>query len=461
MRQAQFFKPSGKPEIDRKRRMAQMLIEQGKQPQGTEVVSGYAVKQSPIAGLARALSTGLGGMQEAKAAEMEQQKADAARQAMADAITGYNRSQQGGQTQLQSGENINWSKSNPEEANKILASILMQNEDTQPYGANIAMQGIEDQQRLAQAQQLEAIRNQITPYQQQSLALEREKMARALQPGQPATPIAAPVPQQLPMQGPPAPPQALIQQPIANGLPQNPGVPETAPDPFIGVKGRSRDALINNVRQTAIKRMNDKDTTAQLAAARTLKDRMGRFQDLSQIQDTGGALINTPIIGSAMKTFDPELSEMQSIQSELAPKMRVPGSGSSSDIDVQMFKQATIGPEKPKQTNQNIAKAFITAQENLIDRDQFLRDYLDYHGHVQGAEQAWNQYLNANPIFSPNTDPANPALNPDRKTYREYFGATIPNTPQETKADKVRAHMAAKGATPEQIEAFIAEQGIQ
>ena len=389
------------PAIERKRRLAQVLMEQEQQPQGTEVISGVAVKQSPLSGLAKALTQGVGGMQERQAEEME-------RAALAEYLA------QQEQPPL---------PTPPSRAQQLAGAI-------QPIPA-------------AQSQ------TQQAPY--GPTAPKAAKIAKALSPQiGPAATV-------------PARAQQSISQPAA---PQedarfNPGVPEQAPDPFAGVQGRSRDALINNVRQGAIKRINDKDTIGQLNAARGLKEKMGRFEDLLEVQDTGGALINTPLIGSAMKTFDPELSEMQSIQSEIAPKMRVPGSGSSSDIDVQMFKQATIGPEKPKQTNENIAKAFSTAQQNLIDRDQFLRDYLDYHGHIQGAEQSWNDYLNNNPIFSPDSTAEAPTLNPDRKDYREYFGGSEKDIPSESKADKIRTHMKSKGASPEQIEAFIKENGVE
>jgi len=404
------FYPDKKDKIDRRRQLAKILMEQGQQPSGTEVISGYAVKQSPLAGLARALTQGVGAYQGASADRMEDEM-------MA-----------------------------PQEA----------------YGPALPSKQPSNNQRISELLQAPQIPyGPERPVQKAPTKSKGKKLAEALVPSAPAPvapPLAPPPVQQVPMQ---APPVAPVQQAPVNGMPVNPGVPEQAPDPFAGVQGRSRDALVNNVRQTAIKRMNDKDTIGQLNAARGLKDKMGRFEDLLEVQDTGGAMINTPVIGSAMKLFDPELNEMQSIQSELAPKMRVPGSGSSSDMDVQMFKAATIGPEKPKQTNENIAQAFSTAQQNLIDRDQFLRDYLDYHGHVQGAEQSWNDYLNNNPIFSPDSTPESPQLNPDRLGYREYFSGGKTGAPEESKLDKIKKHMASKGATPEQIEAFIAEQGVQ
>lgn len=134
-----FYQAPGKAEIERKRRMAAALMEQGKQPDKTEMVSGWAVKQSPIAGLAKALSTGLGGYAEGQAVKAEEAKADAARQAMADALSGFNKSQEGGTTQLKSGESINWNTVPIDQASQQFAQALMANEDTAPIGMQAAI----------------------------------------------------------------------------------------------------------------------------------------------------------------------------------------------------------------------------------------------------------------------------------------------------------------------------------
>lgn len=145
-----FFKSGpSKSEIERRRKLAERLIDQGKQPERTEMVSGFAVQQSPLAGLARALQTGLGGYNERKAAEMEQQKADMARQTMAQAMEAYNRSQAGGQTQLENGEKINWNVTPPEQAGNMYANILMGNEDTAPIGMQAQMGQMQAKQNMA------------------------------------------------------------------------------------------------------------------------------------------------------------------------------------------------------------------------------------------------------------------------------------------------------------------------
>jgi hypothetical protein len=80
----QFYDPTQEAEIKRRRRMAEMLQQQG-QSRPTEVVSGYAVPQSGFEGLARGLAGFAGGYEGAKADMMEQEQAKQ-RQQLADAL---------------------------------------------------------------------------------------------------------------------------------------------------------------------------------------------------------------------------------------------------------------------------------------------------------------------------------------------------------------------------------------
>lgn len=141
MSKVSFFAPTDKS-IDRKRLMAQAIMEQGKQPESTQVVNGYAVKQSPLSGLAKALTQGLGGAVGAQADAAESQKQDSARQTMAQALEAYSRSQAGGQTQLQDGGSINWNKAPLDKSAQMYQNILMDNPDTAPLGMQAAMEGI-------------------------------------------------------------------------------------------------------------------------------------------------------------------------------------------------------------------------------------------------------------------------------------------------------------------------------
>lgn len=155
MAETSFFNKNSEAEIRRRRMMAQRLMEQGKQPQGTEVVSGVAVKQSPIAGLARALQSGLGSYMEGQAAQAETQKAENARDTMKGAMDAYSRALSGDTTTTPSGESITWDKMPIDKAGQMYANMLMQNEDTAPIG----MQAM--QNNMQNAQQMEMLKQKM------------------------------------------------------------------------------------------------------------------------------------------------------------------------------------------------------------------------------------------------------------------------------------------------------------
>jgi hypothetical protein len=162
---------------------------------------------------------------------------------------------------------------------------------------------------------------------------------------------------------------------------------------------------------------------------------------------------------------------MKSIQDRLTPQQRAPGSGSTSNFDAEMFKNALFGPDKPKQANQNIITAITARQQSELDMQQFMSDYLDANGHLNGADRAWQQYLDANPIFDPKSaTPENMAINPDRKTYQEYFSGAqtqaMPQAPQVAqpaqsgRREQIIMQMQQRGRTPEQIQQFLQANGL-
>lgn len=90
----QFFDPTQEQEIKRRRRMAEMLQAQA-QPRQTEVVSGYAVPQSGLEGLAKALAGGYGAYQSARANTMEEDLAKQRQALLAEALGKIDTDQKG------------------------------------------------------------------------------------------------------------------------------------------------------------------------------------------------------------------------------------------------------------------------------------------------------------------------------------------------------------------------------
>lgn len=125
-----YYDPEINREMQRRTKMAEAMMKSSQQPQQTEVVGGYAVPQSPLAGLARAIQGGMGAYNEGKAGQLEMQQQKSRGEMLADAMQ-----RMGG---------------NPEEA----ASILMQDPATQ----NMAVQIYGDAARNKQMLEVAKIR---------------------------------------------------------------------------------------------------------------------------------------------------------------------------------------------------------------------------------------------------------------------------------------------------------------
>lgn len=148
-----FFKGS-EQDTERRRRLAAALMEQSKQPNQSEIVSGLVVPQSPIAGLAKALGAGLAGYQAGEADRLEQQRKESGRQTLADALGAYQRGSDTTPTDLGGGESIKWNKPNPDNLGNMYANILMGNPETAGMGAQALMGNIQAKQAAAQEMEM-------------------------------------------------------------------------------------------------------------------------------------------------------------------------------------------------------------------------------------------------------------------------------------------------------------------
>lgn len=200
---------------------------------------------------------------------------------------------------------------------------------------------------------------------------------------------------------------------LANAL----GVPAEALDTR-NMSPKDASTYAKNTRLNAEKRLQGEDMTGAASQARSNKRDAERFEQLMSQQNTG------PIAGSRLNPisyFDSEISEMRKIQDRLTPQQRAPGSGSTSNFDAQMFQNALFGANAPEETNKSVI-AFTKAQaSDELNKQAFMSDYLTANGHLNGADKSWQEYLDNNPIFDPES-PTKPVLNSKRKTYQEYFG---------------------------------------
>ncbi|MBP2311878.1 lytic transglycosylase domain-containing protein [Azospirillum soli] len=196
------------------------------------------------------------------------------------------------------------------------------------------------------------------------------------------------------------------------------GVPLADADPFadprLSAKGKENLKLAYT--KAAEKRWAELGD--QEAQARQRIADMERFKELNGKVGSGG-VYSLPGAGAVAGALDSDVAEMRAITARIAPQMRAPGSGATSDFDAKQFERATVGIDKPKEANEAIANAGLAAAKLTLDRGAFERAYFDANGHLQGADRAWRRYLEANPIFDPKGKDF--ALNANRKDWRDFF----------------------------------------
>lgn len=205
---------------------------------------------------------------------------------------------------------------------------------------------------------------------------------------------------------------------VAPGTNGAPTVPVPSINPYEGLPPKVQDDVAKDVFKRAVQSF-EKDEEA-LAGLRQTMALFDQFESLMERQQTGGFLRRLPLAGSIEGSFDPEIQEMQAIADRVTPLMRQGMPGAASDRDVRMFRGAAPGPDKLPEVNRALIQAHRMQVQNATDRLAFRQEYLAQNKTLNGADEQWNNYLNANRIFS-NEDPDAPKLNPKRRTWREYF----------------------------------------
>jgi hypothetical protein len=245
---------------------------------------------------------------------------------------------------------------------------------------------------------------------------------------------------------------ASFQDPIEkNKVATDAGVPADVPDPWNGQSTRERMTGQAIEQRAATKKLNDYTTAdaSTQAGLRAIDD----FQKLNAQTHTGPELGPVSLGGvhaglhgvgadaghgegwnvnpiSWFAGFKPNIQTMNKLSSQLTG-LAIPdkGFGRVTNMDMGIFQKGMIGTDKSPQTNNAIAQALRIRLQNDLDRHEFENNFYQVHGHLRGAEQAWNKYLTDNPIFAtkdgktPIVDPKTqtPVLNPNRLDYKTYF----------------------------------------
>jgi len=136
------------------------------------------------------------------------------------------------------------------------------------------------------------------------------------------------------------------------------------------------------------------------------------FQRFGQSMPTGPAprLFSWDANGDAPGGGPNEFEEMRAITNRLTPDQREPGSGSSSNLDVTMFREGLPNIGRGGPANSRIIEGFRRQQRDAQDYADFLNWYFPQTGSLTNAQAHFQQYRTAR------------ARNP-RLTWQEFFGS--------------------------------------
>lgn len=82
---------------------------------------------------------------------------------------------------------------------------------------------------------------------------------------------------------------------------------------------------------------------------------------------------------------------MTSIVSKLAPSMRIEGSGTTSDRDISMYIKSLPNVETKGSVNQATINSFNKDLARSKAKLQFLNEYYNTYGHIDGADTVWSK----------------------------------------------------------------------
>lgn len=143
----------------------------------------------------------------------------------------------------------------------------------------------------------------------------------------------------------------------------------------------------------------------QLGDARSSAERAGsammdldRFQTLNRRQGSGG-LMGLPVLRDLHGMVNPDVAEMNAITNRLTPQEREAGSGAMSDKDVEMYRSAVPGQGNPGPANKMIANRRRAGAMRQRDYSAFMEYYARVNGTLNGAQEMWDGYKEAEPVY--------------------------------------------------------------
>ena len=168
-----------------------------------------------------------------------------------------------------------------------------------------------------------------------------------------------------------------------------------------GLSPKDQADMKKKIYDESVKRLDAlREVTAK--GSSVLND-LNQFGELNRKTSTGSMwdsmTSNVPSIHSD------DFNTMNAIQSRLGPAQRIQGSGSSSDRDVKLFMAGLPSTNNRGNTNRDIREQYQKDYNYALEKQTFLENYLNQHGHLNGADQQWQASRQVKPMAQEASQP--------------------------------------------------------
>ena len=172
--------------------------------------------------------------------------------------------------------------------------------------------------------------------------------------------------------------------------------------PWAGMPPEQADKFKQSVYESEAKKLQDlRDSVSKGQKTLTALEKFG---EVNRQTGTGG--LADRFLPDILTT-DENKQLMLSIQDALAPSLRAPGSGGSSDTDVRLMKSGVPGIDKTGPVNRQIRDRYASMLKADQEELAFKERYLTQNGHLNGADEAY-QAFKGQPNQPASSQPAKP-----------------------------------------------------
>jgi hypothetical protein len=179
------------------------------------------------------------------------------------------------------------------------------------------------------------------------------------------------------------------------GIPRLPAVQ----DPYLPIndpkqRDMARRSAVADGNKVFLKTAPDIDK-----ARKNLLD-ISEFESLNESIRPTGSFLDSAYQTARGWLGDGDRTRMDQLSTNMARQQRQPGEGAVSDFEGKMFQRMVGNKGQPGSSNSQFAAASRIVSQRAIDHRRFQENFLATNSTLIGAEDTWQKYLTANPMFT-------------------------------------------------------------